>query len=72
MKLLLALACVVLASCGGSSNDPVNDVIFVEGVYDDCVTTNTVMAWDGDGQDFVITYCTCFVTYEYEGPQYCD
>ena len=71
MKYLPILACLVLTACGGSSDPIEMDVIIVDGSDENCAQMTTVMAWDGEGQDYLITYCSCHNTYPHEGPQYC-
>ena len=67
MKYLLALACFMLIGCD-ESDTIYNEVIFVQ--ESACAFSNTVIAWDDSGQDYLITYCTCD-DYENVGPADC-
>jgi hypothetical protein len=73
MKYTLLILIIALSACDDTEDSfvPQNEAIVVDGDIQHCAMTDTAIAWDDEGQDYIITYCSCPITYEGQGPQQC-
>ena len=75
MKYILVALAIALTGCNDTvktlETEMNQEAIIVEGSLQHCAHTTTAIAWDDDGQDYVITYCSCPITYDGVGPQEC-